>query len=292
MLNNYCNNCPRHCKSASFCGKEKNKIRIAKVMRHKFEEPLLCPELLGSGAVFFSHCSLKCVFCQNYQISHLGVGKDFNVKELAGIFEKVEKSGVANLNLVTPTHYTGDILKAFYIYKPSIPVIWNTSGYEDESVILSLKGYVDIFLFDVKYFDKNLSMKYSKAPDYFEKCIKALKLAREIIGDDLVLDGQMKKGIIIRHLVLPGHYGDSIEIFKYIKKELGTDVYISIMSQYVPFYKANEFPEINRKIKPIEYKKVVKEIRKLGFNKGFVQDISSANCEYTPEFNLKKFFEL
>ena len=292
MLDNYCNNCPRYCKSASFCGKEKSKIRIAKVMRHKYEEPLLCPEHLGSGAVFFSNCSLKCVFCQNYQISHLGKGKDFSIEELADIFKKVERSGVANLNLVTPTHYTDDILKAFKIFKPSIPIIWNTSGYEDENVILSLEKYVDIFLFDVKYYDKNLSMKYSKAPDYFEKCIIALKLARKIIGKDLIVNGQMKRGIIIRHLVLPGQYEDSIKIFKMIKKELGNDIYISIMSQYVPFYKANDFPEINRKLKPIEYKKVVKEVRKLGFNKGFIQDISSANYEYTPEFDFKKFFEL
>ncbi len=290
-----CNICPRKCnvdldKAIGFCGKKGNKIKVAKVMRHKWEEPIISGEK-GSGAIFFAYCSLKCCYCQNYQLSHLGGGRECSENELAGFIEKLDKSNVENINFVTPTHYTNNILNALKIYSPSVPIVWNTSGYELEENIESLKDVVDIFLFDFKYFSTEKSMEYSKAKDYFEVCLKALKKARQIIPQDIVENGKMKKGIIIRHLVLPGNSEDSIKIFEKIKEEIGVNFYISLMSQYVPFYKAKEHPVLKNKIKPLEYKKVVNKITKLGFEKGFIQDFDSSSCEYTPNFE-DNFFEL
>lgn len=163
MPNFSCQNCPRMCKNAPYCGKSQDKIRVAKIMRHFYEEPPICPKEVGSGAVFFSHCSLKCVFCQNYQISHFGQGRDLTLEQLENIFRKIDNSTVANLNLVTPTHYADKIVLALKHVKMHKPVIWNTSGYERVETIKNLRGIVDIFLFDCKYFSDELAIKYSKA---------------------------------------------------------------------------------------------------------------------------------
>ena len=287
-----CTNCPRNCKNNSYCGKDFEKIRVAKVMRHIYEEPIICPKNQGSGAIFFSNCSLKCVFCQNYQLSHFGVGRDISVNELAEIFKLLEISGVANINLVTPTHYLDKILQALNIYKPKIPIIWNTSGYESPENIKKLKGFVDVFLFDGKYFSKDLAGRYSKATNYFENFLASIIEAKRIVPKNVIIDGVLKKGIIVRHLVLPGCYMDSIEIFKHIKKAVGCDVFVSIMSQYVPMFKAKDYPEINRRLSPLEYKKVTREVIKLGFDKGYIQDFDSQSESYTPDFSDKKFFEI
>ena len=287
-----CEDCPRRCPlGKSFCGKDKNFVRVAKIMRHHYEEPIICPEE-GSGAIFFSYCALKCCFCQNYEISHLGCGRDFSVEELAKLFEKVEKSGVSNLNLVTPTHYTSKIIEALNLYKPKIPVVWNTSGYERVENIEKLKNYVDIFLFDFKYYNPDLAMKYSKAKDYFEVCLNALKKAREIIPNDVFCDGVLKKGIIVRHLVLPNGYEDSLKILDAIEKSMGNKTIISLMSQFVPYYKAQEFEELQQHLPLLQYKKVVAHAKALGFKRGFVQEEASASCDYTPNFSAEKFEEL
>lgn len=293
MVNNLiCLDCPRKCKSNSFCGKVYGKIRIAKVMRHFFEEPIICPKNMGSGAVFFSNCSLKCVYCQNYQLSHLGFGKDFNKNQVSEIFKKVENSNVANLNLVTPTHYTTDLIDILSKLNLSIPVIWNTSGYESQQNIIKLAGVVDIFLFDFKYFSSDLSFKYSKVKDYFQVCLEALKTARKLIPQDIFENNVLKKGIIVRHLVLPNCYLDSIKIFDLIKSEIGCNFIVSIMSQFVPVYKAVDFVELNSKLSKLQYKKVVTHIKNLGFDKGFIQDFDSADCSYTPRFDENSFWEL
>ena len=289
-----CQDCPRHCRInnpqfVGFCGKDSSHVRIAKVMRHMWEEPVIVGET-GSGAIFFSHCSLKCKFCQNYEISHLGRGKDFDVMGLAKLIKKVDESGAENINFVTPTHYTSKIVEALKIYKPKVPIVWNTSGYECN--LQRIEGIVDIFLFDFKYFDSNLSAKFSSARDYFDVCMRALKTAREIVKEDIIENGVMKKGIIIRHLVLPNCAEDSTRIFEEIKKELGTNVIISLMSQFVPCYKAKDDPSLNRQVTPLEYKKVLMAIKKLGFERGYVQESSSAKCDYTPDFSKEKFFEL
>ena len=290
-----CNVCPRKCnidlnKARGYCGKSKDKIKVAKVMRHFWEEPIISGKK-GSGAIFFSFCNLKCCYCQNYQISHEGVGKDFSVTELANLFKEIESKNVENLNLVTPSHYADKILEAFEIYKPQIPIVWNTSGYDLEETIEKLSGKVDIFLFDFKYFDEEKSKLYSSAKNYFDITLKAIKMARKIIPKDIVENGIMKKGIIIRHLVLPKMYKDSEKIFEEILKNFGNDTYISLMSQYVPFYKSCNFEELKNKLSVLEYKKVVSFVKKLGFNKGYIQDFSSATCDYTPNFDIEKFYE-
>ncbi len=291
-----CNICPRKCnididKYKGLCGKLGGKIRIAKIMRHEWEEPIISGKR-GCGAIFFSHCNLKCCYCQNYQISHLGGGRDFSCNELAEIFKKLEQSDVENINLVTPTHYSNEILTALKIYKPNLPIVWNTSGYDDSETLKKLSDYVDIFLFDFKYFDSEKSKLYSKASDYFSVCLEAIKTARRLIPEDKIENGVMKKGIIIRHLVLPNMYNDSIKIFDEIFNQFGNQIFISVMSQFVPFYKACDYLELNTKLKPLEYKKVVSHIKKMGFKNGFLQDIDSASCKYTPNFNDDNFYEI
>jgi len=289
-----CNDCARNCNvdlsvSKGFCGKQENKIRVAKIMRHMWEEPIISGKK-GSGAIFFSYCSLKCVYCQNYKISHMGQGTDFSIEQFADILKKLDESDVENINLVTPTHYTSQILEAFKIYKPKKPIVWNTSGYENN--LERLKGVVDIFLFDLKYFDEELSKKYSSAKDYFKKTMAAIKQAKQFVGEDIVQNNILKKGVIVRHLILPCCAGDSTILFDCLKNELGTDINISLMSQYVPCYKAEHDKDLNRKITKLEYKKVLSHITNLGFNKGFVQDFSSAKKDYTPEFCEEKLFEI
>lgn len=292
MLNFSCENCPRLCKNRPFCGKSQDKIRVAKVMRHFFEEPPICPKDKGSGAVFFSFCSLKCVFCQNYNISHEGQGKDLSIEQLVEIFKKIDKSTVANLNLVTPTHYADKIITALKNAKMHKPVVWNSSGYERAQTIEKLRGLVDVFLLDCKYYDNKIAIKYSKANGYFDYFIDVYKKAREIVGEDIYENGEMKKGIIVRHLVLPNNYKDSINIFKNIKEKLGNKMCISVMSQYTPVFNAKDYEEINRRLHNLEYKKVLNEIEKMGFKNGFIQDLTSASCDYTPDFSLEKFDEL
>ena len=287
-----CNNCARKCKNGAFCGKVDGYVRVAKVMRHCYEEPIICPKDVGCGAVFFSHCNLKCVYCQNYKISHEGVGRDLTVEQLADIFRQINISNVATLDLVSPTHYAKEIVEALKLSKVNIPVVWNSGGYDSIETIKSLRGYVDIFLFDIKYFSDESAIRYSSAKGYFDTCLKAIKEARKIVGQDEYDDkGNMKKGIILRHLVLPNNSDDSIKIFERLKEEIGTDVCISLMSQYYPCYKAKDYAEINTKLKPLEYKKVLLKVRALGFNNGFVQDSSSADCKYTPNFE-DNFFDL
>lgn len=288
-----CLDCPRKCEikqsGAGFCGKNPKFLRVSKVMRHCWEEPIISGKK-GSGAIFFSYCNLKCKYCQNYKISHLGQGKDFNILGLVDILKKLDNAEVENINFVTPTHYTTQILEALNIYKPKVPIVWNTSGYEHN--IERLKDFVDIFLFDIKYFDKKIAQSFSCAGDYFEVTKKALIEARKIIPNDVIENGIMKKGVIIRHLILPNCSEDSKKIFEEVKNILGTNIYVSLMSQYVPYYKAKDDSLLNRRLKPLEYKKVLMHLKKLGFNKGFIQEFCSAREEYTPNFCEESLFEL
>ncbi len=296
-MENLCNICPRNCNvnrdlNFGFC-KGSNIVKISKVMLHYFEEPpisgedTLSKKANGSGAIFFSNCTLKCCYCQNSEISTGGEGKEVSVKTLATLFEKLEKAGANNINLVTPTHYTNEILQALDIYHPSIPVVWNTSGYEKPETIKKLKGYVDIFLTDLKYFDSELSKKYSLAENYPETCKLATLEMRKLQPRDVFENGLMKKGIIIRHLVLPTLFDDSLKIIDWINDHLGNETYFSLMSQYVPMANANKFPEINQKIKPLEYKILTNHLNKLGFKNVFIQGFESAETCYTPDFSLQ-----
>ncbi len=286
-----CNICPRGCnidreKSAG-CG-EKHKIRIAKVMFHHFEEPIISGTKehgsKGSGAIFFSGCSLRCVYCQNHVISQGGKGRAVSIKKLVKIFKYFERKKANNINLVTPTHFTNEILSALKIYRPKIPVVWNTGGYELPSTIRQLKGYVDIFLTDLKYMDDDLAFRYSGAKNYVENATAALAEMKKIQPKDVVENGLMKRGLIVRHLVLPTHTADSKACLDHISQHLGSDTIVSIMSQYTPCHKAKDYPEIARPLTPLEYKRVVAYAEKLGLKNAYTQSLDSASLAYTPKF--------
>ncbi len=287
FLNDKCFICPRNCKidrtkTAGFCG-VKNKIKISKVMLHQYEEPIISVGK-GSGAIFFAGCNLRCVFCQNYKISHSAKGKTTSVKGLVKIFKKLEKMGAANINLVTPTHYTAQIIEALKLYKPRLPVVWNSSGYETAETIKKLDGLVDIFLVDYKYSNNELALKFSRAKDYVENAQRAILEMKNLQPNDVIENGVMKRGIIVRQLVLPSYTKNSMDCLDFVAKFLGTDTIVSIMSQYEPMYEAKLYPEINRHITPLEYKRVVNHALKLGLKKAYTQDLSSASKIYTPKF--------
>lgn len=289
-----CNICPRNCNinrdfSLGFC-KASNKVKVSKVMQHFFEEPIISGTeedgtlKNGSGTIFFSSCNLKCCYCQNSEISTEALGKEVSTEALADIFKQLENAGANNINLVTPTHYTLQIIEALKIYKPKIPIVWNTSGYEKAETIKLLDGYVDIFLTDLKYFSSELSGKLSLAPNYFEEASKSILEMRKIVSEDKIENGLMKKGLIVRHLALPGQTADSKAVLKWIYENLGNETIISLMSQYVPMANAKSHPEINRKIKPIEYKILVNQLNEYGFKNAFTQEFESAETIYTPDF--------
>ena len=293
-MESFCKQCPRHCKvdrekNVGFCGAS-NVCQISKIMLHHWEEPIISGEEKdkGSGAIFFSHCNLKCVYCQNYEISHFDVGKEYSVLDLVGVFKKLEEDGALNINLVTPTHYVQNIIDALKIYKPKIPVVYNTGGYDDPKMLEKLLGLVDIFLTDFKYYDDALALKYSGASNYLENIKKCLMVMKKICPQDVIENGLMKKGIIIRHLVLPNHTDDSMRVLEEIKAILGENAIVSLMSQYTPHGKACEFEEINRKLKPLEYKRVKNYMLKLGFQDGFVQEMCSATEKFIPDFESDK----
>ena len=285
-----CKICPRNCnidrnKQVGFCG-QKDNVRISKVMFHHYEEPLISggEKDKGSGAIFFTGCNLKCLFCQNYPISHGNKGKNISIKKLANIFKKLEKKGALNINLVTPSHFTNQIIEALKIYKPNIPVVWNSNGYELASTVEKLKGYVDIFLVDLKYMDNEIAFKFSKAKDYVENATTVILKMREIQPKDEIENGLMKKGLIIRHLILPNHSSDSVKCLEFIKNNLGENTIVSIMSQYYPCYKALKNLEINRSITPIEYKRVVSYAQNNNMGNCYTQELESAHQKYTPKF--------
>lgn len=282
-----CSLCPRKCnidrtKSSGYCG-ESEDIKIAKYSLFMYEEPCISGEK-GSGAIFFSGCSLKCVFCQNYDISSLDLGRTITPNKLASIFKELEDMGAENINLVNPTHFVKGIIEALRIYKPNIPVVYNTHGYENEETINEISKYVDVFLPDLKYIDEKLSLKYSKCKDYFEKTSKAILLMRKLKEDKFDENGMMKQGLIVRHLILPLCTYDSIKILEWIKDNL-PQTKVSLMAQYTPYAKASEYPEINRKITKREYNKVVSKYLELDID-GYVQDRESSSTVYIPKWDF------
>lgn len=289
-----CRLCPRNCRvnrkeRTGFCG-EKDGIRCARAALHHWEEPCISGTR-GSGAVFFSGCSLKCCYCQNYQISQEGLGKEISPEKLAQIFLDLQEQGAHNINLVTGTHFLPGILTALDLARPklSIPVVYNCGGYEKPEVIRLLDGYVDIYLPDLKYFDPELSARYSGARDYFAQASQAVSAMISQTGSPVFdEDGIMQKGVIIRHMVLPGSRKDSISILRWIREHLPEEGFLlSLLSQYTPFYKSCEYPQINRRLTTYEYDKVLEEAISLGLTKGFMQEKSSAKEEYTPPFDLE-----
>ncbi len=258
--------------------------KAARASLHFWEEPIISGEN-GSGTVFFSGCSLACVYCQNYEISHIGNGKVISSQRLAEIFKELEQKGAHNINLVNPTHFVLCIKEALDIYRPNIPIVYNSSGYESEETISALKEYIDIYLLDFKYFSKEKAALYSSAPDYVETAKATLKRCYELTPKCIIENGIMKKGIIVRHLLLPLSTNDAIGVFDWVRENM-PNAYFSFMGQYLPLGKAKEYPNINRPVTKREYKKVLSYIEQSGFSNVFYQELSSANEKYVPEFDL------
>ena len=287
-----CNLCPRRCgvdrtQRAGFCGAG-DKIRIALVSLHQWEEPCLVGER-GAGTVFFSYCNLRCVYCQNHEISHGGKGTEVSVERLAEIFLEQQARGAATLDLVTPTHYVPQIIAALDRAKGkgfALPVVYNSSGYETAETIDALRGYVDIFLPDLKYKEENSGSEYSAAADYFACASAAIRKMVEIAGPvQFTGDGQLKKGVLVRHMILPGHRHESMDIVKWLWETFGENIQVSLMSQYTPMYKASEHKKINRRLTTFEYESVVDYALELGLENAYVQERRSASEEYVPDFN-------
>lgn len=285
-----CNICPRKCnvdreQTLGVCGAG-NHIYIRKAMLHQFEEPVLTTQKdKGSGTIFFSGCNLKCVYCQNYDVSHTISGERLTPSDLATLFKKLENAGAGNIDLVTPTHFTRQIIEALKIYKPHVPVIWNSGGYESIETLKQLNGLVDIYLVDFKYADNALALKYSKAPNYLESVLSSISEMKKQQPHNVFKKGKLVKGIIVRHLVLPSLTKDSLRVLDHIYTLLGHEAIVSIMSQFVPMGECDNYPEINRRITNLEYKTVIAHAKKLSLQNAFIQDLDSANCSYTPIFD-------
>lgn len=265
-------------------------LRAARAALHMWEEPCISGEK-GSGAVFFSGCGLRCCYCQNHEIAIGSQGKEITAMRLADIFMELEQKGAANINLVTGAQYIPQIIAALEKAKArgmSLPVVYNSSGYEKVPSLQLLKGYVDIYLPDFKYMEAELAARYSHAPDYPETAKKAIQ---EMIGQtgscSFGKDGYLKKGTIVRHLILPGHTRNSIEVLRYLHSEYGNRIYISIMNQYTPVCFQEKYPELNRKVTRREYDKVLKEAIGLGIENGFFQEGKTAQESFIPAFDCE-----
>jgi len=284
-----CALCPRRCGAErdvrpGFCGGGAL-VRAARAAPHSWEEPCISGTR-GSGAAFFSGCALRCVFCQNREISAGNFGRELTVRQLADVFLRLEEQGVHNLNLVTPTHYTFQILEALELSKPTIPVVMNCGGYERAETLRLWEGHVDIYLPDLKYADPALSARYSGAPDYFEFASAAiLEMHRQ--RPILSWGGQLlKSGLIVRHLVLPGASRDSLSVLNWLHTALPKDAFLlSLMRQFTPTENCAAYPELNRRLTTFEYDRARRLASELGFQ-GYIQAKSSAKSEYTPEFDL------
>ena len=287
-----CELCPFKCKVNRLEGKigrcrSTDKLKIALYSLHYYEEPCISGTE-GSGTVFFSNCNLRCIYCQNYKISQEGKGYEISIDELANIFLKQQDAGANNINLVTPTMYVYHIIEAIKIAKNKglkLPIVYNTNGYENVETIQELKGYVDIYLPDLKYFYDDLAIKYSGVKDYFKTATTAiLEMIKQVGKPEFDEKGLIKKGTIIRHLVLPGHIQNSKHILKWLKDNVDKKAYISVMAQYFPTYKAKEDKYLNRKLTNKEYNEIENYLYTLNLQNGYVQDLGKHEEEYVPDF--------
>lgn len=287
-----CELCPFRCKvnrlngEIGRCGCN-DKIRIDKYQLHYFEEPCISGKD-GSGTVFFSNCNFRCIFCQNYKISQERKGYEISIEELANIFIELQNKGANNINLVTPTTYAYQIIEAIKIARNkglNLPIIYNTNGYESLTTLRDLKGYIDVYLPDLKYYSNEIAEKYSKAPQYFEIVTKAIMEMIKQVGS-VVLDenGIIQKGVIVRHLVLPNHIQNSKHILKWLKSNVDDTAYVSVMAQYFPTYKAKEDKYIYRKLNKKEYQEIENYLYLLEFKNGFIQELGEHEEEYVPDF--------
>ena len=287
-----CELCPRKCRvdrvnKFGFCKAGEN-LRVALVSLHRWEEPCLVGDR-GAGTIFFAHCNLKCVYCQNFAISHDGHGADISVERLAEIFLEQQRRGAANVELVTPTHYTPQICAAIDIARDgglTLPIVWNSNAYENPSTLELLRGRVDIFLPDVKYFSEDVARKFSAAPNYFAVATAAVEKMFELVGTAQIVNGQMIRGVIVRHLVLPNFRRDAMKIVDWLHATFGDEIFISLMNQYTPIYRAFEHKKISRRLTTFEYQSVVDHAAELGITKCFVQVGKTADAKFIPNFDL------
>ena len=289
---NSCTICPHNCKVNRNNGqigrcRSGDKVKIALASVHNYEEPCISGKN-GSGTIFFSNCNLSCIYCQNYKISQLGKGYELSVEELANIMLKQQEKGVNNINLVTPTMYVYQIIEARKIARKrglNISIIYNTNGYENVKTIQDLNGYVDIYLPDLKYYSNELSKKYSKIDNYFKYATESIKeMYKQVVSPIFDENGIIKKGLIIRHLVLPNHLQNSKHILKWIKENMPEDTYVSVMAQYFPTYKAKEDNLINRKLNKKEYREIEEFLYTLNLENGYMQELGEHEEEYVPNF--------
>ncbi|MDY3867830.1 MAG: radical SAM protein [Pyramidobacter sp.] len=287
-----CDLCPRCCGADRTAGKRGwcgagGSVRIALVSLHQWEEPCLTGTQ-GAGTVFFSGCTMKCVFCQNYNVSHCSQGLDVSTERLAEIFMEQQQRGAASLDLVTPTHYVPQIIEALTAARSAgfcLPVVYNTGGYERIETVEALRGFVDVYLPDMKYYDAELARRYSSAPDYFRHASAALEKMVEQVGPCVIKDGLMTRGVLVRHLVLPGCYRDSRKILDYLSSQFGSSIYISLMNQFTPMPQATGFRELNRRLTTYEYNKVIDHALELGLTNCFIQEGHTASDKFIPIFD-------
>lgn len=290
-----CSLCTWNCKVNRLEGKlgackANDTVKLARAELHLWEEPpISCGK--GSGAVFFSHCNLKCVFCQNHEISQEFKGKAVSIERLSDIFIELQEKGANNINLVTPTHYVPQIKEAIEIARNkglNLPILYNTNGYDSLETIKSLEGYIDVYLPDFKYFNDKYAFKYSKIKNYKENVLPVLKEMVNQTGEPKFdSEGRIQKGVIIRHLMLPGLLFDSKKVIDTIYNTFGNKVYISIMNQYIPMNKASLYPEINKTLNPKHYDSLVNYAADIGITNGFIQDEGSNNSSYVPSFEMQ-----
>lgn len=290
-----CRLCPRKCGvnrlqgEKGYCGMD-SRVYVARAALHMWEEPCISGEK-GSGAVFFSGCCLRCCFCQNREIAEGKTGKEISVQRLSDIFLELQQKGAANLNLVTAGHYLPQVLEALDLAREKglrLPVVYNCGGYEDVQALKLLEGYVDVYLPDFKYLDRSFAQALSKAPDYPETAIQAI---REMIRQTgpCVFDeeGYIRRGTIVRHLILPGHTRNSKAVLQYLKETYGDTIYVSIMNQYTPVWKQEHFLELNRKVTKREYEKVLEEALSLKLEHAYIQEGDTADESFIPPFDLE-----
>lgn len=281
----YCTICPNKCKAdrdktKGQCGVG-NDIVIAKYYLHPYEEPCLSGEK-GSGTVFFAGCSLRCVFCQNYEVSHECIGKQYTVKDLAEIFKRLDDMGAANINLVSPTQYSKKIIEALKFYKPKVPVVWNTHGYETIENLEIIDPYVDIYLTDLKFYSEKRSLRYAKKADYFKYASEAAKFMLK--RKKPKFDGdKMLSGVIVRHLVLPENLDETFKILEFLAPIVG-DNYLSVMAQYTPYGEAENYPELKRAITEREYSAALNKVYELGFKNVYTQSTASCGKTFIPKW--------
>lgn len=281
-----CDLCPNSCnvdrkESVGACG-ESEKVRIAKYYLHPFEEPIVSGSR-GSGTVFFCGCSLRCVFCQNYEVSRSMRGKVVSVEDLSEIFSELEKAGAHNINLVSPTHFSDSIIKALEIKRPNIPVVWNTHGYEKPETLALIDPYVDVYLSDLKFFSPKRAERYCKKPDYFSVAFAAAKYM--IRSKPLIIeDGLIKRGVIIRHLILPQNLDETEKILSALRPVIG-DAYLSLMAQYTPFGEYKAYPELARTLTRREYDIALGYMNDLAFERTFTQNFSSQSTDFIPKWD-------